>query len=80
MEVHQIIGELDEEIARLREARALLAGKAKGTLRSSGPVSGGRKRGRLSEAGRRRISAALKRRWAERRKALAKGRKSAKRA
>jgi hypothetical protein len=79
VEVQQIIRGLDEEIARLLEARALLAGEAKGTRRAGSAANAGeRKHSRLSEAGRRRISAALKRRWAARRKALAKANKSSK--
>jgi len=78
VEVRQIVRQLDEEIARLKEARALLAGTAKETRRAGRPVkAAGKKRSRLSEAGRRRISAALKRRWAARRKTLAKSAKPA---
>lgn len=83
MEVKQIVAELDQEIVRLKEARALLAGGS----------SNGNKRGRpaaktvsirvqkrkhnLSAEGRKRISEALKRRWSERRKAIARTAKAA---
>lgn len=71
METQQIIRELDEEIARLREVRVLLAGKDQKTQMGGSAAKPARKPGRLSAAGRHRISAALKRRWAARRKALA---------
>ncbi|HZZ38549.1 MAG TPA: hypothetical protein VFE06_05410 [Acidobacteriaceae bacterium] len=74
MEVKQIVVELEKEIARLKEARALLAGAGSGSGKrrgrppgkARGPKSGKR---RLSPEGRKRISDALKRRWAARRKA-----------
>lgn len=75
MEVQQIIRNLDEEIERLREARALLAGEAHGRSRSGKSSRAAGKSNRLSEEGRRRISAALKRRWAARRKAVANSKK-----
>ena len=82
MEVKQIVAELDREINRLKEARALLAGgSTTGRKRGRPPgkpnaVRSGR-RGHLSPEGRKRISEALKRRWAERRKAAAKVAKAA---
>lgn len=69
MEVSKIVAELDREIARLKEARALLASVAS-TNRSSGkkkPAAKPRKRTMTAE-GRRRIAEAMKKRWAERRK------------
>ena len=76
MEVKQIVEELDQEIARLKEARALLTGGSSGPTgrrrgRPPGKATGSgktRKR-RLTPEGRKRISDALKRRWAARRKA-----------
>ncbi|HKR27023.1 MAG TPA: hypothetical protein VJS11_06195 [Acidobacteriaceae bacterium] len=73
MEVKQIVVELEQEIARLKEARALLAGtstaarrgRPKGTSKTN--QKSGRKR-RLTPEGRKRISEALKRRWAAQRK------------
>jgi hypothetical protein len=83
VEVQQIIAELNREIAQLKEARALLSGGGTGAVKrgrpakksaasetasvTSGTKSTGRKR-RLSPEGRKRISEALKRRWAARRK------------
>ena len=77
MEVKQIIVELDREISRLKEARALLAGeRSKGRRASTSATKASTNRGRrgkrnLTPEGRKRISEALKRRWAERRKARA---------
>ena len=82
MQVSQIVREIDHEIARLQEARNLLAGGSgaagnrAGKKASSRPSSSGRK---LSPEGRRKIAEAMKRRWMERRKqAAAKGTKAEK--
>jgi len=82
LEVKQIVAELDGEIARLKQARALLAGES-GVRRKRGRPAGttnapksARKR-RLTPEGRKRISEALKRRWALRRKAAEKSAKAA---
>lgn len=76
MEVTQIIAELEQEIARLKQARALLAGETTVSRRgrpAGKPAStGAAKKRNLTPEGRKRISEALKRRWAARRKALAK--------
>lgn len=84
MEVKQIVAELDQEIVRLREARALLSGedsrarpRGRAAVKS---ISAGKpkRKHNLSAAGRKRISDALKRRWAARRKAASgKGAKKA---
>lgn len=73
MQVSQILTEIDLEIARLQQARDLLAGK--GTTSSSAVklkrktrAAGQRK---LTAEGRRKISEAMTRRWAERRKQAA---------
>jgi hypothetical protein len=74
VEVNQIIAELDQEIARLREVRALLAGEVSGARKRGRPakkIAAVRKisrKHRLSPEGRKRISDALKRRWAAQRK------------
>jgi hypothetical protein len=78
VQVSEILQEIDKEIARLQEVRALLAGEApkarrgrkkKATANSSAPAktAGSTKRG-LSPEGRKRIAEAMKRRWAERKK------------
>ena len=77
MEVKQIVAELDQEIARLKEAKALLAGgsaarkrgRPRGSTNSSHAKRGGKRK--LTPEGRKRISEALKRRWAAQRKAKA---------
>lgn len=79
MEARGIIAEIDAEIARLQQARALLGGgggsvkaKAKpGRPKAFANKSQRRKRV-LSADARKRIGDAQKRRWAERRKAAGK--------
>jgi hypothetical protein len=80
VQVSQIVREIDQEIARLQEARDLLAGGGSsqgtraGRKASSQPSSTGRK---LSAEGRRKIAESMKRRWMERKKqAAAKGAKA----
>ncbi len=73
MEVSRIIAEIDAQIAKLQQARELLAGasvKKAGPGRPKGSkntTAAPRKR-KLSPEGRKRIADAMKRRWAERRK------------
>lgn len=79
MEVSRIIAEIDAQILKLQQARALLAGasvplrsgpgRPKGSTRTANVA---RKRN-LSPEGRKRIADAMKKRWAERRKQAAKG-------
>lgn len=69
MEVSKIVAELDKEISRLKEARALLAG-GPSSRRGAGKTRSAvkpRKRTMTAE-GRRRIAEAMKKRWAERKK------------
>ena len=84
MDFDQVIQVIDAEIERLQQARAVLAGS--GTKRTAGrskvattghaattsakPVN--RKR-RLSAEGRKRIADAMRKRWAERKKAQGSG-------
>lgn len=84
MQVDQILSEIDNEIARLQQARNILAGgTAAGTRGRRGASAAAKpakkKRGgkrRMSAEGRKRLSEALKARWAERKKkAAAKGSK-----
>lgn len=82
MEVSRIIAEIDAQISKLQQARALLAGtttsagrgRPKGSKNAGSPASATaapRKR-KLSAEGRKRIAEAMKKRWAERRKQNAK--------
>ena|SRR5579883_1535232 len=73
VQVSQILIEIDNEIARLQQARNLLAGtNLRGSRRGSygGAANAAKSPGRrrLSPEGRRKIAEAMKRRWAERRK------------
>ena len=81
MEVNRIIAEIDAQISKLQQARALLAGttvpatrtgrgRPKGSKNASAATTP-RKR-KLSPEGRKRIADAMKKRWAERRKQNAK--------
>jgi hypothetical protein len=86
VEVSRIISEIDAQISKLQQARALLAG----TTAASGRTGPGRPKGsknaaaaapatksprkrKLSPEGRKRIADAMKKRWAERRKQTSKG-------
>ncbi len=60
MNISELIAAIDAEISRLQQARKLLSG-------STGARGG--KRGVMSAEGRARISAAMKKRWAQRKKA-----------
>lgn len=74
MQPSELVAAIDEEITRLEQARALLSGSTGRAYRrrTAGAFSGGtapRKRRRISAAGRARIVAAQKARWARVRKA-----------
>jgi hypothetical protein len=81
VEVSRIIAEIDAQITKLQQARALLAGttvpagrgrpKGSKNAAAAAPASAARKR-KLSPEGRKRIAEAMKKRWAERRKLNAK--------
>lgn len=60
-----ILKRIDEEIARLQQARTLLAGGAATTSPIVTPKRGVRKRRKLSAEARRKIAEAQKRRWAK---------------
>jgi hypothetical protein len=69
VDVKDILVEIDAEISRLQQARALLSG---GATPKRGPgkvkaVAAPKKR-KLTPEGRKRIAEAMKRRWAERKK------------
>ena len=69
VQVNQILVEIDNEIARLQEARNLLAGgSVRGAKRGKAAVKRASSKRKMSTEGRRRIAEAMKRRWAERRK------------
>jgi|HubBroStandDraft_5_1064220.scaffolds.fasta_scaffold160799_2 hypothetical protein len=80
MGVKEIVAEIDRQITHLKEARALLAGQAPGAKKRGRPLGSTNavrkhRKHRLSPEGRKRISEALKRRWALRRKAAGKAAK-----
>ncbi len=78
MEVHQIIAEINNQIAKLQQARHLLSGaeteparrrpgRPKGSKNSLKPLASKTANGRkLSPESRERIADAMKRRWAQR--------------
>lgn len=69
MDTQQIISELESERDRLEQAISALRGSMSG--RRGGALSGAGRRGRrrLSAAAKRRISEMMKKRWAERKRA-----------
>ena len=73
MELKDILAELDQEIARLQQARILLGGEAvkkRVATKKKAPVTKpAPKKRKLTPEGRKRIAEAMKRRWAERKKA-----------
>ena len=90
MDVTRILSEIDAEIARLQQARTALTaiavsgtvaprrGRPKGSTNKK--TAKPRRKRNLTPEGRKRIAEAMKRRWAERRAALAKsgGKKASK--
>lgn len=100
MEVSRIISEIDSQIAKLQQARALLSdtsmvdvasvapvkragrGRPKGSkngvrkaaaiVKAAAPATKTAPKRKLSAEGRKRIAEAMKKRWAERRKVVAK--------
>ena len=74
MDLEKIVAELEQERDRLNQAIAVLKehnppAAARKTAAGNGEVSGARRGGGLTPAGRRRLSKLMKQRWAERRKA-----------
>lgn len=72
--VSEILAEIDREIAQLQQARALLVGAVAQTSKKAGSNATGKprkKKRNLTPEGRRRIAEAVKRRWAEQKKAAA---------
>ena len=82
MEVKGIIAEIDAQIQKLQQARELLSGLAVASSKGPGRPKGSKnavvRKRKLSPEGRKRIQEAMKRRWAERRKATAKTSSSSK--
>jgi len=68
MEVSQIVAGIDEEIQKLKQVRALLAGRD-GQIAT---VRGPRKKHTMSAEGRAKIAAAQRARWAKQKKAAKK--------
>jgi hypothetical protein len=81
VEVSRIIAEIDAQISKLQQARELLSGtvakpgkgpgRPKGSKNAKAAAPAKSAKRRLSPEGRKRIADAMKRRWAERRKAAA---------
>lgn len=77
MGVSEILAEIDREIAQLQHARSLLAGASgsaaakpkRGPGRPPKKATAVKKKRNLTPEGRRRIAEAVKRRWAEQKKA-----------
>jgi hypothetical protein len=81
MDFHRLVQEIDSEISRLQQARALLTGEptkrgpgrpkaaaATHKVASSAAAKRGKRKRRLSPEGRKRIADAMRKRWAERKK------------
>jgi hypothetical protein len=81
MDTNRIIADIDTEISKLQQARALLSSasikKGPGRPKSTEPKVTKPKKGQLSAKGRAAISAAMKARWANARKAAKKATKTA---
>jgi hypothetical protein len=83
VKVEEILAGIDQELARLQNARNLLAGdqprrgrprgskSAKKAAKAVKAAKPGRKKRKLSAEGRKRIADAMRKRWAERKKAAA---------
>lgn len=80
MQVEQILVELDREITRLQQARALLSGKSNGAHLATAKRKPGRPAGaaKLSPEARQHIADAMKKSWALRKKKQASAAKTAK--
>ncbi len=76
MGVSEILAQIDREIAQLQEARALLGGGVAPASKKAAAAPAAKKtvkkKRNLSPEGRKRIAEAVKRRWAEQKKATAK--------
>ena len=76
MGVSDILAQIDREIAQLQQARALLAGGSVAAPKKAAAAPAAKKvakkKRNLTPEGRKRIAEAVKRRWAEQKKAAAK--------
>ena len=74
--VSEILAQIDREIAQLQQARALLDGghaaSQKKAVAAPAAKKAAKKKRNLTPEGRKRIAEAVKRRWAEQKKAAAK--------
>ena len=70
--VSEILSQIDREIAQLQRARSLLGGMAAAAPAAKKSVRRRKKKRNLTPEGRKRIAEAVKRRWAEQKKAAAK--------
>jgi hypothetical protein len=70
--VSEILTQIDREIAQLQRARALLSSGSTDGYKSAAGKKPGKKKRNLSPEGRKRIAEAVRRRWAEQRKASGK--------
>lgn len=71
MGVAEILSQIDREIAQLQKARDLLAGSQSTSKSTPAAAKPAKKKRRLTPEGRKRIAEAVKRRWAEQKKAQA---------
>jgi hypothetical protein len=67
MTISDVLSQIDSEISRLQQARQLIAGSNLGNVRATPKPA--RKKRTISAAGRARIAAAQRARWAKRKKA-----------
>jgi hypothetical protein len=69
--VAEILQHIDQEIAQLQKARALLSTGIDRTVKTSGKTAAGKapKKRRLTPEGRKRIAEAVKRRWERQKRA-----------
>ena len=76
MGVSEILAQIDHEIAQLQRARTLLGGSSKVAPKKAAAAPAtpktAKKKRNLTPEGRKRIAEAVKRRWAEQKKAAAK--------
>jgi hypothetical protein len=73
--VSNILAEIDQEIAQLQQARALLSGASASASKKAAAIPAAKKAAKkkrnLTPEGRKRIAEAVKRRWAAQKKAAA---------